>query len=531
MRHLKNVFQRFLTPQSQPMPDRPEQVPNTAGGFAWQADEWTRLERFLVLGSEGGTYYIAERELTLENAEALRECLRKDGQRTVRLIVEISRSGRAPKNDPALFALAMASSPKFAEANTNAAALAALPEVARTGTHLFHFVAFAGDFRGWGRGLRNAVARWYEDTPLEKLEYQMLKYQNRDDWRHRDLMRLAHPKPATENRNSLFRWALGRDDAELDRSGLWQVEAFEQAKRAKSEDEVASLVREFRLTQEMVPPQWKNSSKVWEALLEEIPYTALLRHLGKLTSVGLLTPNLQAASDVAKRLTDPERVRRSRVHPIAILAALLTYKQGRGFRGELRWAPAGGVIDALDEAFYLAFTNVEPSNQRIYVALDASGSMQGAAVNGMPFLTAAMGSAAMAMAVARSEPKAFIAAFHERVWHVDITAQDRLDRACDAIARKGLATDASLPMKDALDRKLKVDAFVIYTDNETWAGDRHPVQALDRYRQSTGIPAKMVVVAMAANRYSIADPRDPRQLDVAGFDTTVPSVIAGFVRA
>ncbi|MEZ4618895.1 MAG: hypothetical protein R2867_25735 [Caldilineaceae bacterium] len=40
------------------------QVMNSAGGYAWAVDSWTRLDRFLVLGTEGGTYYTGEQQLT-----------------------------------------------------------------------------------------------------------------------------------------------------------------------------------------------------------------------------------------------------------------------------------------------------------------------------------------------------------------------------------------------------------------------------------------------------------------------------------
>src|SRR4051794_6268111 len=100
------VRNRNNTPQNQPMPGT-SQVPNSAGGFAWAVDDWTRLDRFLVLGSEGGTYYITEQALTVENAKAVIRCIEADGPRTVARIVEISEVGRAPKNDPAVFALAL----------------------------------------------------------------------------------------------------------------------------------------------------------------------------------------------------------------------------------------------------------------------------------------------------------------------------------------------------------------------------------------------------------------------------------------
>jgi 60 kDa SS-A/Ro ribonucleoprotein len=450
-------------------------------------------------------------------------------------VVEISASGRAPKNDPALFVLALASSPKFADTETISAALAALPEVARTGTHLCNFAAFIEKLRGWGRGLRSAVAGWYLSKPAAELAYQMLKYQHRNGWSHRDLLRLSHPKAETSAHNALFQWSVDGEIGhlaapEILAGELRQIRAFELAKKAAGEDEIVHLIEDHRLTHEMIPSEWKNSARVWEALLESMPYMALVRHLGKLTAVGLLQPQGPATALVVARLIDRKRIANSRVHPIALLAALLTYKQGRGHKGDLEWVPVASVIDALDEAFYVAFANVEPTGKRIYLALDASGSMQGSTCQGMPYLTAAMASAALALVFARREPNSIIAAFHDQIWHVDITRKDRLDRACEAIVRAGRSTDASLPLRDALDRGLAVDAFVILTDNETWTGDRHPVQALERYRQSTGIAAKLVVIAMAANGYSIPDPDDAFQMDVAGFDASVPEVVAQFIK-
>ena len=117
-------------------------------------------------------------------------CIEADGFRVVERIVEISTSGRAPKNDPALFALALAAA--VGDDVTRRAALDALPQVARIGTHLFHFLDFVEGFRGWGRGLRRGIGNWYNVMPTGRLAYQAVKYQQRDGWSHRDALRLAH---------------------------------------------------------------------------------------------------------------------------------------------------------------------------------------------------------------------------------------------------------------------------------------------------------------------------------------------------
>ena len=85
-------------------------------------------------------------------------------------------------------------------------------------------------------------------------------------------------------------------------------------------------------------------------------------------------------------------------------------------------------------------------------------------------------------------------------------------------------------MLHAIEQRLEVDTFVIYTDNETWSGKVHPHQALRRYRECSGIDARLIVVGMTSTGFSIADPDDPGMLDVVGFDAAVPSLITEFAR-
>src|SRR6478752_7752480 len=76
------------------------------GGKAYAIDALRQLRRFLILGSEGGTFYVSEKELTNYNIKAVKDALDNVGTQTIDEIVAISQSGRAPKNDPALLALA-----------------------------------------------------------------------------------------------------------------------------------------------------------------------------------------------------------------------------------------------------------------------------------------------------------------------------------------------------------------------------------------------------------------------------------------
>ena len=90
-------------------------------------------------------------------------------------------------------------------------------------------------------------------------------------------------------------------------------------------------------------------------------------------------------------------------------------------------------------------------------------------------------------------------------------------------------TDCAQPMLYTHKKNLKVDTFIIYTDCETWCGKIHPDQALRKYRKASGIDAKLIVVAMTSNGFTLADPNDAGMLDMVGFDSAAPEIIRQFV--
>jgi 60 kDa SS-A/Ro ribonucleoprotein len=554
------LFNRRVTPQSQPIPGT-NQVRNSNNGYSWQVDDWTRLDRFLILGAEGGTYYIGERELVKQNHDALIRCIKADGVRAVNRIVEISDAGRAPKNDPAIFALALVVT--HGDVPAKAHAFANLNKVCRIGTHLFHFAEYVNAMRGWGRGLRNAVGRWYVDRGADDLAHQAVKYQQRDGWSHADLLRLAHPKAPSVQHDAVFRWMLtgadvlgerevkrkvGGEDRVAKYAAVGElpkfIGAFERVKSTTNVIEVVKLIDEFDLPREAIPTQWLNEAAVWEALLERMPMTAMIRNLGKMTSLGLLKPFSDAKRLIVRKLRDETALKRARIHPLAVLVAQKIYAQGHGDKGALKWSPVTAVVDALDEAFYATFQNVEPCGKPVLLALDVSGSMAGSMIAGS-CISAREASAAMALITAATEPEHEIIAFsaaaggHGGKWGGGESGITRVNlspriRLADVIKRVETipmgGTDCALPMLWAARNKLDVSGFITYTDSETWAGNIHPAQALRQYRSEFVGDAKAVVVGMTSNGFTLADPNDRGMMDVVGFDTTAPAVIADFVR-
>lgn len=513
------------TPQSEPADVR--QVRNAAGGYTFAVDREQRLRRFLTLGVDGGTYYAGERDLALDNFAVVAEAARDNAGKLVELIVEISTAGRAPRQQPALFALAVAAG--LGDPAGRRSALDALPQVARTASALFTFTRYMTQFRGWGRQARRGIADWYLGSPTRRLEYQVAKYRQREGWTHRDLLRKSHPAAVADDvdRRGLFGVLCGQDVVGAE---LPLYRAFLDAQRATKPGEWVRLIERAGLAWEMLPDAALRERAVWEALIDRgMPQTALIRQLPRLTRLGVLGPLSERTRCVAAQLADQEHLIKARVHPVNVLVANRTYAAGRSARGSGEWTPIREILDALDLAFYAAFGAVQPAGKRTVLALDVSASMSWS--QGQLPITAREASAALSLVTAATEPSTVTAGFSTTLHPLDISPRQRLDdviRTVSGLPHGG--TDCAQPMLWALAHHLAVDTFIVYTDSETWYGNIHPHEALRRYREQTGIPARLIVVGLTATDVTIADPTDPGMLDIAGFDSALPNLIADFSR-
>jgi 60 kDa SS-A/Ro ribonucleoprotein len=292
--------------------------------------------------------------------------------------------------------------------------------------------------------------------------------------------------------------------AEMLDGQLRPIHAFELAKKARTEDQIVHLIEDYQMTAAMIPARWKSSPRVWETLLGGLSYLQLVKYLGHLTALGLLRPQSATTALVVARLLDRQRVMNSKLHPITLLDAFRTYRQGGSTPRP--WAPVPSLNEALNSAFYMAFENARPTCKRLYLAVDASCSMGKAQCLGMPSLSPAMASLALSMIYAKTEPHCTVGTF------------------------QGPPGIAQLAIEDALDRSLPVDAFVVLTDRDKPAENAQG-RALARYRQSAGIGAKLTLIAMASGHCNMTDRNDPLQMSVAGFDASVPEVVAGFIRS
>lgn len=528
-----NKYGKILTKptaQSAPIPGREtEMAKNNAGGYSFVLDKWKMLERFLVLGTEGGTYYVNEDKLTKGAVKSLEACIAEDSAKVAAMIMDVSFNGKAFKNDPAELALASLIA-KGGQARQHGWAI--MSNVVRTGRTLLEFSQLL-DTLGvkWPMSRRNAFAHWYTSKKANDIAYQVIKYQSAGKWTHRDILRLCHPTPDNETQN-LYRYIVGKD-YEIDKCPPI-VAGWELMKSALSIEAAVNVINSFGLTWEFVPGQWQGEKKIWEALLPNLPYTALIRNLGRMTSYKMLEGINDNVKFIRDKLTNRDGLRKARVHPMQALIAWRAYMQGgmnRAFQRDnaLTWSPNNTIVAALEDAFYLAFETVVPSNKDMMLGIDVSGSMSSNIMN-LP-ITCSEAATVLAMVQLRTEKNSIALGFDRGIRDMGLTKNDNFASAFRKLSNvNGGGTDCAMPMVHALDNGMNFDQFVVLTDSETWAGKIHPVKAIEKYREKTGINAKLVVVGMTSTGFTIADPKDAGMLDVVGFDTSVPGVISKFAQ-
>lgn len=514
------------TPQNQPIPGRTsEMIQGRSGGWMFDAGQWTALRRCLLLGTATGSYYAGRRELTEEFAQILNQAIAADPERVATEIAYAS-DGRSLNNSAPLLALVLLSMGESAKAKS--AFREIFPQVVRTGSHFYEWLSYTKSLRGFGKIVRDVGRSWLSRADVKGLAYQLLKYQQRHGFCHRDALRLFHLKPPTTEHDRLFDWVVNgwKDLPDAPPSEVMgQIWWYEWLKRNPGETHRA--IAEGNLTHEMAAPVGQMDTRAWQLLFEQMPIGAMLRNLGSLTQLKVLRPDQVDNIDrVESILNNRDRLRKGRIHPIDMLKALKVYGSGGQLgRSQKTWTPVPRILDILEKAVELSFDSLAPTGKVFLHAIDVSGSMSWHTVSSVG-LTCCEIATAMALATAKAEKNYMIRGFASDFRDLKITQSDTFNSALQkAKANNFGATDASVAYDWMLKQPFKADVVCFWTDNESWAGRRHPSQALAEYRNRVNPGAKAVYVTLAASQITLVDPNDSLSWDLAGFDPSTPRAV------
>lgn len=525
---------------SKPIPGE-NQVKNNAGGYVYKIAPLDHAKRFCIIGSETGTYYVDNVTHTEDSAKNIISLINNgQGADVVNLALDVIKNGLSPKVDHSLFVLALCV--KYGDQNIRKLVYSNLSTFCNIATHLFMFVNYVKSMRGIGRGLKNAIARWYLSKDQSRVLQQVLKYQNREGLSHRNMILCAHPKTNDKFFNSLFKAIIDIDNISKEftsemvldwicktREVNWEFYPFvKNLGKLENTNDIIAAIKRFGLTRENIPTRFLNDKEIWRALLEKMPYIALVRNINKLTSLGIIDEFSPDVDVVVEKLTNVSAIKGSKIHPMQLLLAIKVYSRGCGVRGSLSWNPNPRIVRALQNALEISFQNVEKINKNICFSVDYSGSM-GALVDSVGTSAIDVGSM-LAYVYSKTNDQTKFFKFDTRCYRVNV-GDGSYKSFENVYSDNGGGTDLACSLEYVLEkvkRGTHVDALVIVTDNETWAG-KHPVSILKKIRK-VNPDFKMVTLSTVATPYSTFDTqRDPKCLDVVGFSADCIGVVNQFI--
>lgn len=446
----------------------------------------------------------------------------------------------------------------------------ALQTVCRTPEQLFMFLKYCQEslkLKSWPRRHRKAIAKWYTEkyktNPNDPndpngpmlLAQHITKYRRRHGFSHKKVLKSCHPKSSGSSADIKYilcyvvkgltkanQMILNGNDKTFNNKIREFITDYETIKKQNvPEDDVTTIIRKWRLTWEQVPNRLLKSEKVLAALLPFMPLTALLRHLGKLTSFGLLQPCSEGEESTCSRLENEDILRQANLHPIQILSSLNGYFKGRRLRNpQLRWSVNDNIVQSLTKAYMKQLT-CSCQNPRlppnILVAINIRRSM-GSHVAGKPVMNCKQTATALAMTLKSCQSRTQIVTFCNRhtveklQFQISEGGIHDIEEALENVTARmeNDLTDFNEPFRYANQNMGSVDAIILMTDCLTWRDQSDIRDAYRNFKQRYG-DISFVTVGFHNNGedFPVAERQNPKMLDVIGPDAEAIDLIVSFL--
>jgi hypothetical protein len=307
------------------------------------------------------------------------------------------------------------------------------------------------------RGVADAAARLYNERSLVKWDSEARGF------RFADVIDLVHPSAKAPWQGTLFKHALDRRHSRGDiPSSLTLVhlnaKLRENANRGQYDDllnpavlKAAGMTWEEALS---LAGSKVDKAKLWAALAPSMGYMALLRNLRNFDEAGVSD---EVAEQVAKRLSDPEQVARSRQFPYRFLAG---YEQAPS----LRWG------HALDGALQHSLANLPALPGRSLILVDTSASMSSTGFSARSKMTPVKAAAVFGVALAARGAQVDLYGFADGVFRHEVPRGASVIREVDRFIKRVGEVGHGTRIAESVQATLRGhDRVFVISDMQTFA--------------------------------------------------------------
>ncbi|MFD0893093.1 TROVE domain-containing protein [Luteolibacter ambystomatis] len=331
-----------------------------------------------------------------------------------------------------------------------------------------------------------------------------------------DIVKMVHPRPTDPAREAFYAWLIGKPwNPDVLPAAL---RAFEDWKRDRA-GEIPDVPFQMLTAQDL-------GEKEWAAIARKASWQTTRMNLNTFLRHGL-AKNPELIRLIAKRLADPDAVRRARAFPYQLLVAFMNAA------AEMPHA----IKEALQDAMETALANVPDIAGRVVVCADVSGSMQCSVTGyqrGASSKVRCVDVAGLiAAAFLRKNRDARVLPFECDVVKLKLNPRDSVMTNAAKLAKiGGGGTNCSAPLQLLNSEKAQADLVIYVSDNESWMDARPNGRGTGMMHEWTRFKernpaARLVCIDLVPNvSVQALDRKDI--LNIGGFSDTVFDLVAAF---
>jgi len=504
----KNLFSNKKATVSRKV-TRATDTTNEAGGTAYKLSDKAALAQYALTGTFNGTYYASD-------AEQLKKTLELANKVDVKFVAKLAVYAREQglmKDMPAVLAAVVASRDTELLAQIFDRVIDN-PKMLRNFVQIIRSSAVGR--KSFGTRIKRLIQNYLENLTDE----QLFKADVGNDPSLQDIIKLVHPKPSNKKRSAMYGYLLDKEYNARDLAPLAkEFERFKKELSGEIPDVPFQMLTALPLT-----------DKHWKQIADNATWNQTRMNLNTFARHNVLVDRDMTVK-LAKRLSNPESVRKAKVFPYQLFTSYLNMDTT---------IPAN-LTNALQDAADSALDNIPEFSGKVYVMVDTSGSMSSPATGNRGSVTTKTRcvdvAGLFAAAILRKNPDTEIVPFDTRV-HVDFRLNTRdsiMTNAQKLASFGGGGTDCSAALKYVNSQLKKGDLVIYISDNQSWLDSGssyyHDATAtMNEWNKFKARNPKAKLVCIDIQPYASTQAHDREDiLNIGGFSDTCFEVINNFM--
>ena len=328
------------------------------------------------------------------------------------------------------------------------------------------------------KGLAAAIAQFDE--------YQLLKYENNEFPRWKDVLQMVYRKNGYPVKKELLTYFLTGNM--VDPAATPILAARKELAKVKTwNSNVPALAKKAHIQWDQLLSQFGNTKAVWEAMVDggkaTLPVMAAVRNLRNMEQAGISDAHWRKLTSMVLNHED------NKMMPFRFVSA----------RKHVSNQAAKSLVDALLDK---ASQNLADLPGVTLIVVDHSGSMDTKISDKSEMTKKEAGTALAAVLAKKLGNRAIVAAFGSTFATVEFSTQDSTWRIYEEIMKVGrgvgYSTEAYLTFEYLLAKRIKVDRVILLSDMQCYErggyGNRSFAANYERYRKEVNNNAKLVSV-------------------------------------